>query len=380
MVGFELTYFFDIAAGGTDLRKHLKSEEDLTKIDDQNLLRAALDIGMLTDVGYRRLDFIRYMRNHASAAHPNQIILTGLELASWLQNCISEVINTPPDNVTATIGTLLRNIKAARLDAPGVEAAAVFFDKLPDDRADTLANGFFGLYTDPANDAVIDDNVRTLWPRIWPFVSEQTRSSYGLRLARAQANAETEWAKAARELIELVDGSSYLTPETRAVEISAALDVLVATHGGMNNFYNEAEPARKLADLAGAHGDVPSAVRIRYIRTVTEMFIGNGYGVSWAADPIYEQMIQRFSPGDAGRALRMFNHVAFSSLLGSSVGQSRWNRLLEFLDPKITSTSDRNLMAGIRAFPGTPDKLRLDTTVVKLAGTVLGSAETAGSR
>ena len=74
----DLKYFFDIATGGnTDLRKSLKGEEDLTKIDDASLLRASLTIGLITDVGYQRLDHIRYMRNHASAAHPNQVSLTG---------------------------------------------------------------------------------------------------------------------------------------------------------------------------------------------------------------------------------------------------------------------------------------------------------------
>ncbi len=32
--GFDLAYFYDIAAGTSDLRKHLKTEEDLIRIDD----------------------------------------------------------------------------------------------------------------------------------------------------------------------------------------------------------------------------------------------------------------------------------------------------------------------------------------------------------
>lgn len=79
VVGFDLGYFYDTAAGGSDLRKNLKTEDDLTRIDDASMLRAAHEIGMLTDVGYQRLDHIRYMRNHASAGHPNQVTLTGLD-------------------------------------------------------------------------------------------------------------------------------------------------------------------------------------------------------------------------------------------------------------------------------------------------------------
>ena len=40
---------------------------------------------------------------------------------------------------------------AQRLDDDEVERAAVFFDRLPDERAQALAAGLFGLYTDPAS-------------------------------------------------------------------------------------------------------------------------------------------------------------------------------------------------------------------------------------
>lgn len=366
VIGFDLAYFYDTAARGSDLRKNLKTEDDLTRIDDASLLRASHEIGILTDLGYQRLDHIRYMRNHASAAHPNQVTLTGLDLANWLQICINEVIKTPPDTVTATIGQLLGNVKKDLLDQHVIDQAAAFFNQLPADRADTLANGLFGLYTAPDRPVIVADNVRTLWPKLWPFVSEATRSSYGLRHARASANAEIDFATAARELIELVSGSAYLTPEIRAVEMAGALDVLVSTHRGMNNFYNEGAPARRVAELAGSQGDVPSEIRDHYVRTITEFFIGNGYGVSWSAEPIYLDLIQRFSSADAAIALRMFNNVAFSSLLASSTGKTQWNRLLDAIDPKLTSPDDRTLFAAIRAFTGSPEQLRIDTGIKKL--------------
>lgn len=179
VAGFDLKYFYDIAAGSSDLREHLNDESDLNRIDDSSLLRAAHEIGLLTDVGFQRLDHIRFMRNHASAAHPNQVTVSGLDLANWLQICIREVITTPPDTVTAQTGRLLGNIKKDRLDTSTVLEAAAFFDQLPGDRADTVASGLYGLYTDPARTPIVADNVRTLWPKLWPFVREDARR--GLR-------------------------------------------------------------------------------------------------------------------------------------------------------------------------------------------------------
>ncbi|PID54565.1 MAG: hypothetical protein CSB46_01835 [Micrococcales bacterium] len=368
VVGFDLAYFFDIAAGNnTDLRKGLKSEDDLSSVDDARLLRASLEIGLLSNVGFARLDHIRYMRNHASAAHPNQNNLTGMELVSFLKICIREVINTSPDTVTAHTGRLLTNIKKDVLDQAAVDAAAAFFDQLPPERADTLANGLFGLYMAADRTPTVADNVRLLWPRLWPFVREASRSSYGLRHARAIASADTGFAMAARELMDLVNGTAYLTDEVRAVEMSEALDLLESAHHGFNNFYNEPAPARRVLDLAGEKGDVPDSVRDRYIHVLVDCFLGNGFGVSSAAEASYEKMLARFSSLDAGVALRLCTDPVYSALLEGSVGRAQWERLLDILEPKLTSTTDRTLMAAIRAFPGKPDQLHLHADIKRKA-------------
>lgn len=99
VVGFDLRYFYDIAAGSSDLRKHLNSEDDLTRVDDQSLLRAAHEIGLLTDVGFQRLDHIRFMRNHASAAHPNPTRSASL-VSTWPTGCKSASERSSPDRQT----------------------------------------------------------------------------------------------------------------------------------------------------------------------------------------------------------------------------------------------------------------------------------------
>lgn len=371
--GFDLSYFFDIAAGSTDLRKHLRTEDDLHRVDDANLLRAAREIGLLTDVGYQRLDHVRYMRNHASAAHPNQVTLTGLDLAQWLQICIREVITTPPDTVTATTGKLLANIKKDRLTETAVHDAAAFFDQLPPDRAATLANGLFGLYTATDRIPVVADNVRTLWPKLWPFVDEDTRHSFGLRHARASASADTNTADAARELLELAGGTAYLAQEVRARELSAALDSLMLAHQGRDNFYNEGPAAQRVADLAGDRGDIPATVQNQYLKTLVKTFLGNGYGVAWSAEDIYQQLLEQVDAHAAGRLLRCFRDPEVASRLGSTAGRAQWVKLLDILDPKITSRTDRALLEAVRAFSGTPDQLHADTRIKKLAETELGT-------
>jgi hypothetical protein len=190
VAAFDVAYFFDLAEPSPARRKELSTADDLRKLDDAKLMEAANRIGLISDVGYHQLDHIRYMRNYASAAHPNQVILTGLQLAQWLEACIREVITLPRDTVVAEIGALLRNVKSTRLTATDLRNAAGFFDRLPDERSDNLAAGLFGLYTAPDTEPHALDNIRALWLDLWPYVSEDARNELGTKLGRFMASAE----------------------------------------------------------------------------------------------------------------------------------------------------------------------------------------------
>ena len=138
---YDIQYFFDLAVT-SDKRNKLSTEADLVKIDDSELIQGAKEIGLISDVGYRMLDNIKFMRNWASAAHPNQIELTGLQLISWLETCIKEVISLPLSNITIEIRKLLYNIKNNEITDTEAEIISEFFGDLTFDKADSLCNGF----------------------------------------------------------------------------------------------------------------------------------------------------------------------------------------------------------------------------------------------
>lgn len=183
------------------------------------------------------------------------------------------------------------------------------------------------------------------------------------------AEADNHKSTAARELIDLVDGTAYLPEPIRAAEIDIAIDALMTAHNGFNNFYNEPGPARTLAALAGSGGRIPEGVVPKYVMVVVKAFLGNGYGVSGSALPDYEQMIARFDPRQAARALRAFTDPTVYSVLRSTTGHRQWPVLLTSLGSKLTLPADRALYEAVRAFPGPPDMLHLDTNITRLAGT-----------
>ncbi|MFE6892075.1 hypothetical protein [Streptomyces sp. NPDC057694] len=368
VAGYDLGYFFDIAVPSHDRRKHLSTEDDLVKVDDIDLLRAAREIGLLSATGHAQIDHIRYMRNYASAAHPNQVELTGMQLAAWLETCVRQVITLPYDTITAETGKLLANIKKDQLDPSEVKNTTGFFGDLPADRADALGAGLFGLYTNTSRTPVVADNVLLLWPELWPEISEEARQRFGVQYGRFSASADMAQARAAKELLNLVDGGAYLPENERAAEIDGVLDDLLAAHHGYNNFHTEPAPARSLAVLVGQYGDVPEAVQGKYVLALVEVFLGNQWGVSNAAVSSYHELLAKLTSSQAGRVLRSFTEAEISATLWASKPQARWKILLGIIEPKLTARSDRELFEAVRAFTGTPDKLASDTKIARLAG------------
>jgi len=109
VAAFDLTYFFDSIVTDPSERAKLRAESDLKKLDDWQLIKGCLDTGIITEIGYKHLDLIRNMRNYASAAHPNQNQLTGLQVTSWLETCIREVLSKDPGAPAVEVKRLLTN-------------------------------------------------------------------------------------------------------------------------------------------------------------------------------------------------------------------------------------------------------------------------------
>jgi len=166
----DLKYFYDVVVPDSK-RKDFSAPEDLVKLDDATLIEGALKIGLIGQIGYKHLDYIRYMRNWASAAHPNQTELTGLNLVSWLETCIREVIATPLSNIQIRINQLLGNIKNQELSPSEVETMAAFFTELSVEKCNALAKGLFGIYIDPASTQQTIANINLIAPHLWGFVS-----------------------------------------------------------------------------------------------------------------------------------------------------------------------------------------------------------------
>ena len=306
------------------------------------------------------------MRNWASAAHPNQNTITGIQLIAWLETCIREVINLPLSNIVVEIKRLLSSIKTAVLQPGDANEIAAFFARLTTEQADNLVLGLFGIYTtaDSAQDAL--ENIQLLLPRLWPYVDEETKQQVGVRYGRFVAANAQEQKALARAFLEIVSGAAYMPADLRVVEISNALESLLAAHRGFNNFYNEPPIARDLQRLVGQLGQVPVAVTQAYVRALVEVFITNGNGVAWNAEPIYSELIGQFAQKEAIAAVLSYADASIASHLQFALCKRKYLDLLGLIEAKITAPAVLELIEAVREFTGTYDKLSQDSALKRL--------------
>jgi hypothetical protein len=362
VVQYDLEYFFDNAVSG-EKRKRLKDENDLTKIDDYDLIKGAKEIGLISELGFKHLEYINYMRNWASAAHPNQNEITGLQLISWLETCVKEVISLPISNLTIRIKELLAGIKSTTISEKDAQEIAVFFTNLTQEQVNNLVSGFFGIYTKPDTDSQTIQNINKLLPLIWNRVDEDTKNTFGLKYGNFVANNYQHEKKLSREFLQLVNSESYIPDDLRIVEIETAINNLLSAHRGFNNFYNEPSFARQLSRIVGEPPKVPKALSKKYVLSLVEVFLTNGNGVAVSAEPVYEDLLSKLDSYQANVAVLSFTDTGISSKLQFNLCQRKFKEMLDIVRPSITTPAVKDLLSYIDNYKGRPENLKHDKTI-----------------
>jgi hypothetical protein len=361
---YDIQYFFDLAVT-SDKRNKLNEVEDLVKLDDSELIKGAKEIDLISDMGYRHLDYIKYMRNWASAAHPNQIDITGLQLISWLETCIKEVISLPESSVTIRIGQLLKNIKQNSISQEEADQIGTFFLDLHREKVNSLASGFFGIYTRLDSPEHARHNINLLLPLLWERVDEEVRNGFGIKYANFVANSEQDQTRLSRSFLQIVNAEAYLPEGIRAAEIKTALDNLKsAHHSTMNNFYKEPPFARQLKRLVGSHG-IPKQLNNEFVITIIDAYLTNGNGECWDADPVYTSLIRGFNQQQAIIALFTFMADEISSKLQFAKCQLKYRELVNMVRTMITTPAVQEFIQAVDKYEGPLYNMRTDSAIQK---------------
>jgi hypothetical protein len=344
---FDLAYFFDTAVKDAQQRLSYNTEEDLRALSDSALIQGALKCGMVSSIAYKHLDYIRDMRNWASAAHPNNTQLTGLQLISWCETCVREVILAEPVGEVLEVGRLLRNLREQTLTNSDVPAVTASIRRLPGDLVSALLRSVVGHYCDPGQDIRAINNIKLVATSIWACASESAKGEVGLKYANFSANADVQRKQALHEFLDLVGGLGYLPESDLALEIAARVSELESAHDGFDNFYNEPPRVRALRKYISDSGLVPPQVNDEYVRVIVRCRVGRRQGVSNAAVPVYDELIDRFGDKQIRAFIGTLSKTEVTSRLDDTGCSARFRGIVDKLKPRIVDQPTKRVLDAI---------------------------------
>ena len=335
IIAFDLQYFYSIAEKISSRYKNLSNEDDIDQVNEHDLLEACRRIGLLSDVNYQRLEHVNYMRNHASAAHPNDNDIDGHEMLSWLTVCLKHAITASPDHSLIAVKQLLNNIRTEEIPINDYAIIGADFIKQPIERIDDFLWSVFGLYTTDKTTIETKQNIAGIAPYIWKAATEDRKYEIGAKFGVFRKNGEVTRKNACEQFLQHVDGLKYKDEDSLAGEIIEKLENLNRAHFGSNNFYNEYPHAKALEDSLPLNGLIPRASRAMWVKVISICFIGNGQGyregVDESALTYYKKYINNFTESEIVEFIRLFGDPEFISPLARTKPDNRVRQLANIL-------------------------------------------------
>lgn len=366
VICFDIQYFYSVAEKISSRYKSLSKPEDIDQISEHDLLEACRRIGLITDVNYARLEHVNFMRNHASAAHPNDSEIDGFEMLSWLTVCLKHAITAEPDHSLITIKQLLNNIRTVVIPAADFPVICTDLAKQPQERIDDFLWTVFGIYCDDKSAQNARDNIEGISPSVWVAATEDRKYEIGARFGTLRKNGEVAKKDACQKFLEVVGGLAYKDEDSLAGELIEKLENLSRAHFGANNFYNEYPHAKALHESLPATGKIPRAARAMWVKVNSICYIGNGHGYKRGVDeqalPYYQNYINNFTESDSVEFVKLFIEPEFTNPLSRSLPDTRARSLAATLKGKHTNVHlQRALDLVIAAPEKTLSKLHLTT-------------------
>ena len=334
----DLLYFFDVAEKSPSRRSRLSSAEDLPRLDDFVLIETCVRVGLLNAVNGERLRHINYMRNHASAAHPNGVELNGAEMVGWLSNCLRHAITAKPDPVVLQMHHFLVTVRERVMETKDIGLHEQDLRKMQTARVDDLLWTLFGLYSDPTLAAQVRANIDLLAPVVWTLASDPRKYHVGIRHAEYARRSDVLRRDLAMTFLKNVGGEAYRATDIVTADLMEKLRALRTAHNGPRNFYAEAPHAAALEESLPMNGVVPKPVLSEWVSVISQCYIGNGLGyyegVDRGALEFYQKHIERFGDREIVEFLRAMLDPVFVADLGQQKAQVRLHMLARTLRPK----------------------------------------------
>lgn len=288
-------------------------EKKLSELMDHELLKLCLELNLITEEGYFKLDQCRDIRNNFSAAHPAVGALDEDEVVNFISRCAREALSSINVPAGVNFKALVTAVRAGDFSVDQSDYWSQSIKGTHSAQRELIATALHGMYCDDTLGQTGRNNCALLFPAAIDVdgVPSKVIDHHQEYVGKGDAQK----AAASRDFFTRFGLLDLLSEPERHAIISTACDRLMAAHQGTNNFYNEPPFAERLQEIVSA-ASLPDSVRMKYVHTVVACAIGNQYGVSWTAEGFYQQMIRNFTP----KAMEaMFDLPGSKSIVGSRI-------------------------------------------------------------
>lgn len=345
---YNIKYFYDTLSIWESRRKDLNNEDDLVKLTDDELIRWCKNIELISEMWFRELDNIRYMRNWASAAHPNNANLSAIQLLHYFEICLKEVISIETPKIAVEINKLLWDLKSKDIDQITIKSSIEYLKDLPELQKENLINWLFWIYTNEKTTQTWYDNIVKFLKDFSDFIPDTIKSDLWLRYAWFKINNFEFEEKKSRDFLKIINGESFIPINLKIIEIQDSLENLLNSHNSSNNYYSEPIFAKQLRSIVGDFWSIPNQISHVYVYTLVEVFLTNWNWYAWNADPIYYDLIKKFDKSLSLIALTSYSHDWISSKLRYNKCKMRFLELLDIIKDKIVDDSVKDFIEDIK--------------------------------
>ena len=263
-------------------------------LKDKVLLDTCYKLEIIPYALYKKLEYILVMRNEIAASHPTMNQVSGYELMSFLQVCVSEVIKSPLSESAIQTKILLDSLKneQAIVDETYVRHFDDEIGKLSIVHINNLLVSVCGIFCDLTSSQVIRQNISRLAKTLWNGASKEAKYKIAARIDVYKTNLQQSKVKRMEAFLDIVDGHNFRQNNSKEIELNSLCDRLESAHIGWDNFSNEPPIMHEILKFCKSYDDIPESVKENLVRVVLRCRIGRGVsyceGVSPWGKPLYD--------------------------------------------------------------------------------------------
>ena len=292
----------ELATVGIELLGEMLGKRNVDEDDDvedilttRDAIKLAGELGVVSQTDAMRLRHAHEIVAHFSRLGGEERELEEIdesEAVASLKACVKSVLARPKVEVARQF-VEFRKALESELFAAGDEkirmlaASPYFFLKLTINILMNSARTSVGAMLEHCL-----SNANVLLPELWPNLRAAEKWRVGHTYAEVYAEGKKTSVVGLRQALLKVKGFDFVPENLRSNTFIAAADEVLRAHDGMNNFYTELAPMNKLNRLGTS---VPNPALPACMTAIMSVFLGNPYGVSWAASSVATEILKKLS-------------------------------------------------------------------------------------